>query len=58
MRQKWLASVQECQRLHSALEKSLQEVSDLERRLGHARRLIDEEKKKRKVAEDQRNLSV
>ncbi|XP_066583719.1 rac GTPase-activating protein 1 [Prorops nasuta] len=55
MRQKWLASVQECQRLHSALEKAHHEAADLERKLSHARRLLDEEKRKRRTAEDQRN---
>ncbi|XP_015522707.1 rac GTPase-activating protein 1 [Neodiprion pinetum] len=55
MRQKWLASVQECQRLHSALEKSHLESADLERKLSHARRLLDEEKRRRRIVEDQRN---
>ncbi|XP_012252065.2 rac GTPase-activating protein 1-like [Athalia rosae] len=55
MRQKWLASVQECQRLHSALEKSHLEATDLERKLSHARRLLDEEKRRRRIVEDQRN---
>ncbi|XP_046740490.1 rac GTPase-activating protein 1-like [Diprion similis] len=55
MRQKWLASVQECQRLHSALEKSHLEAADLERKLSHARRLLDEEKRRRRIVEDQRN---
>ncbi|KOX70636.1 Rac GTPase-activating protein 1 [Melipona quadrifasciata] len=55
MRQKWLASVQECQRLHSALEKAHQEAADLDRKLSHARRLLDEEKRKRRNVEEQRN---
>ncbi|XP_015122718.1 rac GTPase-activating protein 1 [Diachasma alloeum] len=55
MRQKWLASVQECQRLHSALEKAHHESADLDRKLSHARRLLDEEKRRRRLAEDQRN---
>ncbi|KAJ8682974.1 hypothetical protein QAD02_018766 [Eretmocerus hayati] len=55
MRQKCLASVQECQRLHSALEKAHHEAANLDRKLNHARRLLDEEKKKRRTAEDQRN---
>lgn len=58
MRQKWLASVQECQRLHSALEKSHLEAADLERKLSHARRLLDEEKRRRRIVEDQRNALV
>ncbi|OAD60257.1 Rac GTPase-activating protein 1 [Eufriesea mexicana] len=55
MRQKWLASIQECQRLHSALEKAHQEATDLDRKLSHARRLLDEEKRKRRAVEEQRN---
>ncbi|XP_017880906.1 rac GTPase-activating protein 1-like [Ceratina calcarata] len=55
MRQKWLASIQECQRLHTALEKAHQEAADLDRKLSHARRLLDEEKKRRRAVEDQRN---
>ncbi|XP_014211402.1 rac GTPase-activating protein 1-like isoform X2 [Copidosoma floridanum] len=56
IRQKWLASVQECQRLHSALEKAHHEAANLDRKLNHARRLLDEEKKKRRHAEDQRHV--
>ncbi|KAK0076555.1 hypothetical protein PV325_005196 [Microctonus aethiopoides] len=55
MRQKWLASVQECQRLHCVLEKAHYESADLERKLSHARRLLDEEKRRRRNAEEQRN---
>ncbi|XP_033185778.1 rac GTPase activating protein tumbleweed [Bombus vancouverensis nearcticus] len=55
MRQKWLASIQECQRLHSALEKSHQEAADLDKKLSHARRLLDEEKRRRRTVEEQRN---
>ncbi|XP_051153061.1 rac GTPase-activating protein 1-like [Leptopilina boulardi] len=55
IRQKWLLSVQECQRLHAALEKSHQEASTLDKMLSHARRLLDEEKMKRRHAEDERN---
>lgn len=58
MRQKWLASIQECQRLHSALEKAHQEAADLDRKLSHARRLLDEEKRRRRTAEEQRNSLV
>lgn len=58
MRQKWLESVQECQRLHSVLEKSHHETADLDRKLSHARRLLDEEKRKRRAAEEQRNSLV
>ncbi|CAK9812948.1 Rac GTPase-activating protein 1 [Anthophora plagiata] len=55
MRQKWLGSIQECQRLHSALEKAHQEAADLDRKLSHARRLLDEEKRRRRTVEEQRN---
>ncbi|XP_076383998.1 rac GTPase-activating protein 1 [Megalopta genalis] len=55
MRQKWLTSIQEYQRLHSALKKAQQEVVDLDCKLGHARRLLDEEKRKRRTVEKQRN---
>ncbi|XP_014236380.1 rac GTPase-activating protein 1-like [Trichogramma pretiosum] len=57
IRQKWLTSVQECQRLHNALDKAHQEAADLDRKLCHARRLLDDEKKKRKIAEDERLAS-
>ncbi|XP_058807772.1 rac GTPase-activating protein 1 [Phymastichus coffea] len=56
MRQKWLASVQECQRLHSALEKAHREASNLDRKLSHAKRLLEEEKKRRRTAEEQRDI--
>ncbi|XP_014475260.1 PREDICTED: rac GTPase-activating protein 1-like [Dinoponera quadriceps] len=55
MRQKWLASVQECQRLHSALDKVHRNNNSLERKLDHARRNLEEEKYKRRVAEEQKN---
>ena len=58
IRQKWLESVQECQRLHAALERAHHETADLDRKLSHARRLLDEEKRKRRIAEDQRNSLV
>ena len=58
MRQKWLASVQECQRLHSTLEKAHREAAVFERKVSHARRLLDEEKRKRRAAEEQRNSLV
>ncbi|CAB0043409.1 unnamed protein product [Trichogramma brassicae] len=58
IRQKWLTSVQECQRLHNALDKAHQEAADLDRKLCHARRLLDDEKKKRKIAEDERLASL
>lgn len=58
MRQKWLASVQECQRLHSALDKAHNEIAGLDRKLRHARRNLEEENRKRRVVEEQRDLLV
>lgn len=58
MRQKWLASIQECQRLHSALDKSHLEIAGLDRKLCHARRNLEEEKRKRRAAEEQRDSLV
>ncbi|KAI4480205.1 PREDICTED: rac GTPase-activating protein 1-like [Polistes canadensis] len=55
MRQKWLASVQECQRLHIALEKSHHETTRLDRKLNHARRLLNEEKQMRRAAEEEKH---
>ncbi|XP_018300582.1 rac GTPase-activating protein 1 [Mycetomoellerius zeteki] len=55
MRQKWLASVQECQRLHSALDKAHAEIAGLERKLRHARRNLEEENHKRRDVEDHRD---
>lgn len=58
MRQKWLASVQECQRLHSALDKAHKEIADFDRKLRHARRNLEEENCKRRAIEEQRNFLV
>ncbi|KAL0109399.1 hypothetical protein PUN28_014460 [Cardiocondyla obscurior] len=55
MRQKWLASEQECQRLHSALDKAHNEIADFDRKLRHARRNLEEENRKRRAAEEQRD---
>ncbi|KAI4498287.1 hypothetical protein M0802_006773 [Mischocyttarus mexicanus] len=55
MRQKYLASVQECQRLHIALEKSHHEATRLDRKLNHARRLLNEEKQMRRAAEEEKH---
>ncbi|KAL6264775.1 hypothetical protein P5V15_004873 [Pogonomyrmex californicus] len=55
MRQKWQASVQECQRLHSALDKAHNEIAGLDRKLRHARRNLEEEKRKRRTIEEQRD---
>lgn len=58
MRQKWLAAIQECQRLHAALEKAVQEATDLDKTLSHAKRRLDDEKRKRQLVEEQRNSLV
>jgi Rac GTPase-activating protein 1 len=50
-RQKWLAAVLEAQRLQVELEKANHNCSDLEGKLNHARRMLDQEKKKRLEAE-------
>ncbi|XP_050458948.1 rac GTPase-activating protein 1-like isoform X1 [Cataglyphis hispanica] len=56
MRQKWLMSEQECQRLHSALDKAQHEIAGLDRKLRHARRNLEEENRRRRVAEEQKDL--
>lgn len=58
MRQKWLASEQECQRLHSALDKAQHEIAGLDRKLRHARRNLEEENRRRRIAEEQKDLLV
>jgi len=50
-RKKWLAAVQETQRLQRELEKANQNITVLDAKLNHARRLLDKEKKKRLEAE-------
>lgn len=58
MRQKWLASVLECQRLNSALDKAQRDNVSLDKKLSHARRNLEEEKYRRRAAEDQRDSLV
>lgn len=58
IRQKWLASEEECQRLHAALNKSQQEYAMLESKMYHARRKLEEEHHKRRAVEEQRDLLV
>jgi len=58
MRQKWLASVQECQRLHSALDKAHNDIAVFDRKLRHARRNLEEENRKRRAVEEQRDFLV
>lgn len=58
MRQKWLASEQECQRLHAALDKAHHEIAGLDRKLRHARRNLEEENRRRRIVEEQKDLLV
>lgn len=58
MRQKWLASVQECQRLHAALDEARNENATLDRKLRHARRNLEEETRKRRAVEERKNFLV
>lgn len=54
----WLKSVQECRRLQSELDKANHEIGDYMTKLSHARKLLDQEKKARRRAEDERNNLV
>nr|XP_012222650.1 PREDICTED: LOW QUALITY PROTEIN: rac GTPase-activating protein 1-like [Linepithema humile] len=56
MRQKWLASVQECQRLHASLDEARNENATLDRKLRHARRNLEEESRKRRTVEERKNF--
>lgn len=58
VRQKWKNTVEENHRLRKALEMAHRESADLELKLRTARKLLDEEKGKRRLAEDQRNSLV
>lgn len=57
-RMEWLKSVNECKRLQSELEKANHEIGDFSNKLKNARRLLDQEKKMRKRAEEERNSLV
>ncbi|XP_055602733.1 rac GTPase-activating protein 1 [Uranotaenia lowii] len=54
-RHQWLKAVHEAQRLQSELDKALRGMSDLESKLFHARKLLEEEAKARKHAEHERD---
>lgn len=49
---------QELQQLHSALDRAQQEVMSLDQKLCQARRNLEEEKRKRRIAEQERDLLV
>jgi hypothetical protein len=51
-RKKCLAAVHETQRLQRELEKANQNITVLDAKLNHARRMLDKEKKKRLEAEN------
>lgn len=51
----WKVAMEECERLQSLLESKTSDVSELERNLIRARNMLDEEKKKRKMAEMERD---
>lgn len=54
-RLQWLKAVQEAQRLQRELDTALRGMSDLETKLFHARKLLEEEAKVRKHAEHERD---
>lgn len=54
-RLQWLKAVQEAQRLQRELDTALRGMSDLETKLFHARKLLEEESKARKHAEHERD---
>ncbi|EZA51336.1 hypothetical protein DMN91_002072 [Ooceraea biroi] len=56
MRQKWSGTEQECGRLLAALNKAQNEIAGLDKKLCHARRKLEEENHKRRVAEEQRDV--
>lgn len=49
---------QELQQLHSDLERAQQEITSLGQKLCYARRNLEEEKRKRRMAEQQRDSLV
>lgn len=51
----WKVAMEECERLQNLLESRTSDVSELERNLIRARNMLDEEKKKRKIAEMERD---
>lgn len=57
-RSQWQATTAEAQRLQRELDKCVQERSDFETKLFHARRLLETESKARRVAETERDNLV
>lgn len=57
-RLQWLKAVQEAQRLQRELDNALRGMSDLESKLFHARKLLEEENKARRHAEHEREAMV
>lgn len=57
-RAQWQATVAEAQRLQRELDKCIQERLELESKLFHARRLLENEGKARRVAETERDVFV
>ncbi|XP_055383829.1 rac GTPase-activating protein 1 [Condylostylus longicornis] len=53
-RLQWLAAIREAQRLKTELDEALKQMSHLESKLYHARRLLDVESKLRKEAEQEK----
>lgn len=58
MQMQWQVAVQECQRLSSALEQKTQDCSDLESKLQIARKLLDQEKRHKRRAEEEKEQLV
>lgn len=53
--QQWKLSSEQCERLQGLLDAKVSDVSELEHNLIRARNMIDDEKKKRKLAEKERD---
>lgn len=51
----WLKSINECKRLQSDLEKANHEIGDYSNKLRNARKILDQEKKLRRRAEEERD---
>lgn len=51
----WQKSVDECNRLQSELDKANHDIGDFTNKLNHARKLLDQERKMRRRAEEERN---
>lgn len=51
----WQKSIDECKRLQSELDKANHDIGDFTNKLSHARKLLDQERKIRRRAEEERN---